>query len=146
MSFAALGLILLAHYAVSTFFLFFPTIIKKKIKQKLRIFKLAVENKKFLRFAHRGGPHYKLENTIPAFRNTLMTHKNEFVELDVQLTKDKQLVVYHDYELTRLFGNDIKVCDTIYLKDFAGTLKDKVKLHFNLGRFSETKDSISEIE
>lgn len=62
--------------------------------------------------AHRG-LHNKdiniLENTIEAFENAI---KNEYaIELDVQLTKDEQIIVFHDYNLKRMTNKDIYVKD-----------------------------------
>lgn len=42
------------------------------------------------------------ENTISAFKQAIDHNFN--IELDVQLTKDKKLIVFHDYNLKRLFG------------------------------------------
>lgn len=141
----AIAFIILAHYIVSTIFLIFPLIIKKKRKQKLRLFQLALDHKKVLRFSHRGGPHYRVENTIPAFSYSFDKCQNEVVELDVYLTKDKKLVLYHDKELTRLFGKDIKLHEANYETDFGKPLKT-VKLHFNYRRFIDTAETMSEIE
>jgi len=59
-------------------------------------------------FAHRG-LHNKVypENTLGAFKNAV---KNEFdIELDVRLSKDKQIIVFHDGNLIRLCGVDANV-------------------------------------
>lgn len=53
-----------------------------------------------LNFAHRGSLEEAPENTIPAFKKALEYFPNA-IELDVQLTKDHQLVVVHDHKLTR---------------------------------------------
>lgn len=52
--------------------------------------------------AHRGIHDKYLENTIKAFEEAVKN--NYIIELDVRLTKDNQVVVYHDYNLKRLFG------------------------------------------
>ena len=56
--------------------------------------------KKFLVIAHRGASRYAPENTMAAFR---LAHKMEadMIELDVQLSKDGVLVVFHDAWLNR---------------------------------------------
>lgn len=66
------------------------------------------------------------------------------MELDVQLTKDNQLVVYHDSELTRLFANDTKLKNSMYATDFNKPL-EKVKLHFNVEKFVDTTSTVEEI-
>ena len=50
--------------------------------------------------AHRGASAYAPENTVPAFR--LAAHQHAaFVEFDLRLTKDRQLVCLHDDSLER---------------------------------------------
>ncbi|MFA1819959.1 glycerophosphodiester phosphodiesterase [Virgibacillus oceani] len=53
-----------------------------------------------LNFAHRGSLTEAPENTLTAMKKAL-EHKCQAIELDVQLTKDHQLVVIHDQKLTR---------------------------------------------
>jgi glycerophosphoryl diester phosphodiesterase len=50
--------------------------------------------------AHRGGAHYAPENTLAAFRNSI-AQKADYLELDVQMTKDGALVVIHDETVDR---------------------------------------------
>ena len=63
-------------------------------------------------YAHRG--LYTLdqsvpENSLPAFR--LAVEQGYGAELDVQLTKDGQIVVLHDDDLKRACGREGSVCD-----------------------------------
>jgi glycerophosphoryl diester phosphodiesterase len=51
-------------------------------------------------FAHRGARGYAPENTMTAFRQAI-TRKADGIELDVQLTKDRQLVICHDHNINR---------------------------------------------
>ena len=54
-------------------------------------------------FAHRGCHSSERgipENSIPAFRAAV--EKNYGIELDIHITKDNQLVVFHDDTLTRM--------------------------------------------
>lgn len=46
------------------------------------------------------------ENSIPAFENALK-YEADGLELDVHLTKDHHLVVYHDYDLSKLGSTQI---------------------------------------
>lgn len=63
--------------------------------------------------AHRGDSLNYPENTILAFTSAL--DKNaDWVELDVQLTKDKQIVVSHDANLRRIAGIDKNISDLTY--------------------------------
>lgn len=60
-------------------------------------------------FAHRGLYDNKdiPENSLPAFRKAV---ENGYgIELDVWLTKDKKLVVFHDNDTSRLCGKNLRV-------------------------------------
>lgn len=50
--------------------------------------------------AHRGASKQCPENTMAAFKKAL-DHQADFIELDVQLTKDSEVVVFHDLRLER---------------------------------------------
>jgi glycerophosphoryl diester phosphodiesterase len=50
--------------------------------------------------AHRGASAYAPENTVPAFR-LAAEQQSTFVEFDLRLTKDRQLVCLHDDSLER---------------------------------------------
>ena len=64
-------------------------------------------------FAHRGLFNDELpENSIKAFENAI---KNGFaIELDIQFTKDKKVVVFHDYNLERLTNNKENIENLTY--------------------------------
>jgi glycerophosphoryl diester phosphodiesterase len=51
-----------------------------------------------LNIAHRGGAGLWPENTLAAFRNAA-AHGADGAELDVQLSRDGELIVFHDYRL-----------------------------------------------
>lgn len=46
-------------------------------------------------FAHRGASGYEIENTIPSFKKAVRMGAG--IETDVQETKDKKLICFHDY-------------------------------------------------
>ena len=48
-----------------------------------------------LKIAHRGAKGYKPENTLAAF-TTALEMKADGIELDIQLSTDGVLVVFHD--------------------------------------------------
>jgi len=50
--------------------------------------------------AHRGGPVHAPENTLAAFRNAIAIGA-DWLEMDVQVTKDGELVVIHDETVDR---------------------------------------------
>ncbi|MDO4271988.1 MAG: glycerophosphodiester phosphodiesterase, partial [Candidatus Saccharibacteria bacterium] len=51
-------------------------------------------------YAHRGASAYAPENTLPAFQKAIDMHADG-IELDIQLTKDNQIVVIHDEWIDR---------------------------------------------
>ena len=72
--------------------------------------------------AHRGASGYAPENTLASFRKAIQLGADGF-ELDVQLTKDGEIVVIHDEWLERV--SDGKG----FVKDY--TLEELRKLNFN---------------
>ncbi|KAJ3015859.1 Lysophospholipase D gdpd1 [Thoreauomyces humboldtii] len=54
--------------------------------------------------SHRGGSLEHVENTLPAFRYSANVLKVDLLELDCYLTKDGQVVIFHDLDLTRMCG------------------------------------------
>ena len=66
-------------------------------------------------YAHRGlfnNESSSPENSISAF--ALAVENNYGIEFDVQLTKDNVPVVFHDYDLTRVCGLDMKISESSY--------------------------------
>ncbi len=59
-------------------------------------------------FAHRGASDERLENTLPAFTRAL-ERGADGVELDVQLTHDDEVVIFHDLDLLRLAGRHDRI-------------------------------------
>ena len=59
---------------------------------------------------HRGVPHLHQENTLAGFRRALELGVPA-VEVDVRLTKDGRVIVFHDSELARLTGVSRPVID-----------------------------------
>lgn len=83
--------------------------------------------KKPLVWAHRGASGYAPENTLPAFAMAADMHADG-VELDIQLTKDGEIVVCHDERVDRTSnakGN---------IRDF--TLAELKKLDFSNGKLA----------
>ena len=63
--------------------------------------------------AHRGDSLNYPENTILAF-DSAVNKDADWIELDVQLTKDKEIVVCHDANLKRVAGVDKNIYDLSY--------------------------------
>jgi glycerophosphoryl diester phosphodiesterase len=64
-------------------------------------------------YSHRGGSISYIENTLSAFRHSASL-KVDVLELDVQETKDKQVVIFHDDNLLRMCNVDKRICDLDY--------------------------------
>jgi glycerophosphoryl diester phosphodiesterase len=64
----------------------------------------------FTVIAHRGASAYYPENTLSAFEGAI-TMGADMVELDVQLTSDKQVVVFHDEKISRCTNGRGKIAD-----------------------------------
>lgn len=61
-------------------------------------------------FGHRGASDTCVENTLPAFTHAL-ERGADGVELDVHLSRDGEVIVFHDEDLTRLAGRYERVMD-----------------------------------
>lgn len=62
----------------------------------------------FLVVAHRGASSYEPENTLPAFK-LAENLDADYIELDIQLTKDGELVVMHDKDVKRTTESEGKI-------------------------------------
>lgn len=80
--------------------------------------------KKPLVWAHRGASGYAPENTLPAFKMAA-DMKADGVELDVQLTKDGEIVVCHDETIDRTSNNKGLIMNY--------TLEELKKMDFSYG-------------
>lgn len=87
-------------------------------------------------FAHRGYSSKYLENTLEAFRACLDLDIYG-IELDVQLSKDKELIVFHDENIKRLTGKDILLKDS--------TLRELKSLKFSDGQTFPTLDEYLDV-
>ncbi len=93
------------------------------------------------RVAHRGGSRLAPENTLAAFRNAL-TLPIDAVELDVQMSCDGQLIVFHDNTVERLTNGVGNILDL----DFAALRSLNAAAHF-AGDWPETEQipTLSEV-
>lgn len=86
------------------FQLMYTIVWKKSSGTKITAFKNALQREGMtnmvLNFAHRGSLTEAPENTVSAVKKAL-SHGAKAIELDVQLTKDGELVVIHDHHLKR---------------------------------------------
>lgn len=63
-------------------------------------------------YSHRGASAYALENTWNAFRRACELGVG--IELDVQITKDGVILVFHDDNMKRLGGRNVRIADVEY--------------------------------
>ena len=80
------------------------------------------------RVAHRGGSALAPENTLAAFRHAL-TLPIDAIELDVQMSRDGQLIVFHDYTVEKLTNGEGNILDL----DFAYLRGLNAAAHFRGG-------------
>lgn len=75
----------------------------------------------FLRIGHRGARAYAVENTLDSFGKAIGLGVNA-IEFDVRESKDGRLIICHDDNLKKIFGNDITIKDATLkeLKEASG--------------------------
>jgi glycerophosphoryl diester phosphodiesterase len=84
---------------------------KDKIRKPYHLFKYNLcKRDDFTIIAHRGASAYYPENTIPSFEGAIAMGA-DMVELDVQLTSDKEVVVFHDEKISRCTDGRGKLAD-----------------------------------
>ncbi len=76
---------------------------------------ISVLNTNVLIIAHRGYSSEYPESTTLAYTKS-MEIDIDFIEADIQLTKDGHFVIFHDYDLSRLTNSRGYICD-YYLQD-----------------------------
>jgi glycerophosphoryl diester phosphodiesterase len=64
--------------------------------------------------AHRGASKEHRENTIAALKAADKNSKYAFIEFDVQYSKDRRIVVYHDRRMFRLYGSMRAIGNTTF--------------------------------
>ncbi|KAJ3244400.1 Lysophospholipase D gdpd1 [Chytriomyces hyalinus] len=64
--------------------------------------------------SHRGGSLERIENTLGSFRNSASLQTPLILEMDLCMTKDGQIVVFHDNDMMRLCGVPGRIEDFSY--------------------------------
>ena len=93
---------------------------------------------RFLKIAHRGySEHYK-DNSIISF-NKAIENDFDMIETDIQLSKNKDIVLYHDVHIDNNYISDIKTHDLIKKYDiitlddfFMNFINKNIKVNFDL--------------
>lgn len=91
-------------------------------------------------FAHRGASAHAPENTLAAFLLAL-EQGADGIELDAQLTRDGEVVVFHDPSLQRITGAVGQVCEW----DWAELRRLDAGSHFDIAYRGEPIPSLDEI-
>src|SRR5438445_2364295 len=86
---------------------------------------VAFMNNHIQRVAHRGGSHLAPENTLAAFRHAL-TLPIDAIELDVQMSRDGHIIVFHDNTVDKLTNGTGNILDL----DFAYLRSLNAAAHF----------------
>lgn len=63
-------------------------------------------NFKYLRFAHRGGYAFGPENALPTIVKNLRERDINAIEVDVHISSDGELMLFHDDKISRLLETD----------------------------------------
>uniref|UniRef100_A0A8C4QHB7 GP-PDE domain-containing protein n=1 Tax=Eptatretus burgeri TaxID=7764 RepID=A0A8C4QHB7_EPTBU len=118
---------LILYVALSLTFLFYPNLIHKpkRIPRSQQV------------IAHRGGAGECLENTEEAFDNSVKVGAT-ILEMDVRLTRDGKVVVFHDVKLQRACGDNRRISECHY-KDLP-QLKKTIPVTFYKGKETTGKD------
>lgn len=84
----------------------------------------------YVNYAHRGASHYRPENTLISFRYGLELGANG-IELDLQITKDGKIVIFHDDVIDNKSNGKGKIIDYTY--------EELLKLDFGAWKGEEYK-------
>ena len=90
------------------------TSLKEVLKHEIAAVKKELPPCRLTVGAHRGSSVKHRENTLPALRAAEADARYAFIEFDVQYTGDKQIVLFHDRRLFRLFGKSDALGNTSY--------------------------------
>lgn len=101
---------LLVHYKKTATQIVLTLFITLVIGTAVAIVGDSVINKKIDVTAHRGSSIKAPENSISAVRLAI-EEQADYVEIDVMLTKDEEVVLFHDTTLKRISGSDEKIKD-----------------------------------
>jgi len=114
----------------------------------------------FIGLSHRGNSKKFIENSFEAF-NSVIQMGYKYIETDLRMTKDNEVIAFHDQDLKRLFNLDAQVKDLTFneiailfrekncsLLTLEDALKKFPEIHFNIDlKVKEViQDSIKVVE
>ena len=98
----------------------------------------------FIGLSHRGNSKRFIENSFEAF-NSVIQMGYKYIETDLRMTLDKEVIAFHDQDLKRLFNLDMLVKDLTFneianlfrekecsLLTLENALKEFPDIHFNI--------------
>lgn len=88
-----------------------PELEEIRQSNRVRLEEIKKENKGVKVWAHRGCCYRYPENTLESFEAAAKIPGITGIELDVQFTKDKEIVVFHDENVKRVTDGDRNVCE-----------------------------------
>lgn len=106
-----------------------------------------VELSEPITISHRGVDNYNhVQNTIEALALTSQTTSPDFIEMDIQETKDHEFVVYHDFDLKNLAGVSQKPfeLELAELTDITISEKDKEAKIASFNDYFEMANSLNQ--
>ncbi|MDC2980948.1 glycerophosphodiester phosphodiesterase family protein [Gammaproteobacteria bacterium] len=77
----------------------------------------------FIGLSHRGNSKKYIENSFEAF-NSVIQMGYKYIETDLRMTLDKEVIAFHDPDLKRLFNLDLQVKDLTF-NEIASLFKEK---------------------
>ena len=77
----------------------------------------------FIGLSHRGNSKKFIENSFEAF-NSVIQMGYRYIETDLRMTLDKEVIAFHDPDLRRLFNLDLQVKDLTF-NEIANLFKEK---------------------
>ena len=77
----------------------------------------------FIGLSHRGNSKKFIENSFEAF-NSVVQMGFKYIETDLRMTLDKEVIAFHDPDLKRLFNLDLQVKDLTF-NEIANLFKEK---------------------
>ncbi len=102
------------------------------------------QNDPFIGLSHRGNSKEFIENSFEAF-NSVVQMGYKYIETDLRMTLDREVIAFHDLDLKRLFGIDVQVNDLTF-NEIANLFKEKncklLSLEDALKSFPDTKFNI----
>jgi len=93
----------------------------------------------FIGLSHRGNSKRFIENSFEAF-NSVIQMGYKYIETDLRMTLDREVIAFHDPDLKRLFNLDLQVKDLTF-NEIANLFKEKnctlISLEDTLTKFPE---------